>query len=509
VFFVVQYPLCDTRYFLPNRGNRLSRPDWPPSLKKPLQFVRSFGGAEKRQFGPEPDWADEKTYCRAHRAVRFPGLRKIRLGTADAPCKVDVVFRRLFHDGQAVARVEIGFRGYSSSETPLDTLGLLSLAQGILQLPSHVPLKLPPFRDVSLVLQGPTLARLLARATRKASSTPTSSEPDGPPTVVARSVEDGNPILIVELSPEEWTEPPDAFQRINPEQLGGARLAFGWVEALPDSVVGMWVLSPGNADAETIRALRLCLLRLHAEQEVLATVIAQIRRGWIIDDLDDERAEALFDYLNRGTRLINKTYRNGISQNALLSAFYAADAITPPADRTLLIQRLKDAHDLVWRKVQTFNQLRENIRQVSIYCIQGDQVVTNQGDIIGSTLINSPVTNVIAKQIENSFNTASGKLEGQDEKKKALAELHDTVQKLNETLAKSAPAGTDVKAKQAEVGANFEVLSQQAAADKPLPGVMEVTGKGLIDAAKTVAEMVGPITIAVKGVLALFGISLP
>lgn len=135
--------------------------------------------------------------------------------------------------------------------------------------------------------------------------------------------------------------------------------------------------------------------------------------------------------------------------------------------------------------------------------------MTNQGNIIGSTLINSDVTNAIAKQITDSFKKTVGTLDDKDEKKQALTALHDAVQQLNDTLSKAPPAGTDVKAEQEKVAANFDTLAQQAAAPKPLPSVLQVTGQGLIDAAKTVAEMVGPITIAVKGVLALFGVVLP
>jgi hypothetical protein len=39
----------------------------------------------------------------------------------------------------------------------------------------------------------------------------------------------------------------------------------------------------------------------------------------------------------------------------------------------------------------------------------------------------------------------------------------------------------------------------EAAAGKPDLEVMKVTGKGLIEAAQTVAEMVGPVSAAVKG----------
>ena len=59
-----------------------------------------------------------------------------------------------------------------------------------------------------------------------------------------------------------------------------------------------------------------------------------------------------------------------------------------------------------------------------------------------------------------------------------------------------------------EVLTRLETFTEQAAKKKPLGDVLKVTGKGLVEAAKTVAEMIGPITVAVTGVLKLFGLSL-
>ena len=46
---------------------------------------------------------------------------------------------------------------------------------------------------------------------------------------------------------------------------------------------------------------------------------------------------------------------------------------------------------------------------------------------------------------------------------------------------------------------------EEASASKPNRSLLKVTGKGLIEAANAVAEMVQPISKAVKVVLSLFG----
>jgi hypothetical protein len=54
---------------------------------------------------------------------------------------------------------------------------------------------------------------------------------------------------------------------------------------------------------------------------------------------------------------------------------------------------------------------------------------------------------------------------------------------------------------------DLETLVSEATVDKPRPSILRVTGEGLIEAAKTVAEMAGPISVAVQAIFGLFGIS--
>ena len=53
---------------------------------------------------------------------------------------------------------------------------------------------------------------------------------------------------------------------------------------------------------------------------------------------------------------------------------------------------------------------------------------------------------------------------------------------------------------------DLENFTAQAAAPKPSPKILQVTGQGLIDAAKNVAELVAPITTTVNFVLKLMGL---
>ncbi len=105
---------------------------------------------------------------------------------------------------------------------------------------------------------------------------------------------------------------------------------------------------------------------------------------------------------------------------------------------------------------------------------------------------------IAAGIIRDSFNKASGACN--DEVKGALENLTTTVASLCEKLHE--------QKEQQKVARRLKSLVEEASSSEPDKGFLEVTGKGLVDAAKAAAAMVGPVTIAVKGVLSLFGVVL-
>ena len=110
----IQYPIADLRPFVESEGGRLTRPGWP-WVTPGEDFVRAFGGVQKRYRGGLPGWVGEGVHCIAAKSIRFqPGephffnLQDTELGL-DAKVPVRVAFRRLYADGLAVVKVELGF----------------------------------------------------------------------------------------------------------------------------------------------------------------------------------------------------------------------------------------------------------------------------------------------------------------------------------------------------------------------------------------------------------------
>ena len=96
-------------------------------------------------------------------------------------------------------------------------------------------------------------------------------------------------------------------------------------------------------------------------------MINQIRRGWLLPDLTEAEANALDAYLNRAPRLLNKNYRHGIKQSALLNAYYASDAVALPIDLTSRIEQHRWGHSQVWDKLEAFRQRLAMLNNITLF----------------------------------------------------------------------------------------------------------------------------------------------
>jgi hypothetical protein len=493
VLAIFQFPISDVRRFHPDASYRLDVPDWPnPHTDITPQFVHYFGRAVQRRREVDMAWPDETTFCVAKRALRFEKLAERRAGLASALFfHPQCAFRRLFCDGEAVVRVEVGLAHHPQARK-LDNVSphqVLRIAYDLCDLPAGVPQGGGKVAANKLLRQGPALARLYARASLKVTAgvEPASAE---------ALVEAGNPLVVLELGGREAPRPlvPDGFTPVSADHTLGAHLAFGRLTTR-SGVVGTWILQRGDATREQVRMLRLSLLRLHAEQEGLDLVIKQIRRERIAQSPDAKTAAALDQYFNEKTRLINRDKWAGIRQSAILAAFDAAERVTPPATRKNLIERYAGARRQVWEKIEDYQIRRASIRTVSTVNVQpgatfvAKSVTVNQsgtGNIINIAEYMSGVTNQVTSNLQQSSSS---------EEVKAL------VQQLVEQVKALSPEA-DPKLTQA-MGKNLKRLSEELAEPEPDPAWYEVSLKGLKEAAEAVGEIAKPVIATVAKLMPL------
>jgi hypothetical protein len=462
MFLAVQFPIADGRRFA-SEPPSLAGPEWPaPKTDLNPEFVRQFGHVALRSGGADPAWIDEYAFCSAKRAIRFPDLRAARLGRHDRAFVPSCAFRRLFHDGKAVARVEVGLghdqrRGrplYSVSDTDLT-----SILAGFFGLRTQTGLANDQPNTRELVLQGPHLARIYAAASVR-----------GRGTEYERLVRAGIPMAVVEFDSQYEVVQPlrnviDVSAATADQEV---ILWFSRVQTPYGSIPTWFIGRTSRADRGSLRSLRLCLLRLHAEQQVLDLVLSMITRGELMYEPGTEAGETLEAYLNSATNFLNREYWRGTSGSEIFGALDATSNAANSAQRTVLNQRLQGVRLQIARKIDTYQAEREAKVGVTTITVMGDYVGQEQ-KIYGGTFHGPVVNAVAAERIEGSFNATTSS-DASDEVKAQLKVLHTEVAKLVEAMTAQGVGDPD------EVINNLETFAKQAVEKRPLRQVLEITG---------------------------------
>jgi TIR domain len=328
MLFQLQFPICDGRAFQPG-ATRLSDPSWPLPIPG-TQFVRYFGPVQRRRRGGQEGYPDEVFYCAAARALRFDRL-ECRSFNRTRTLKPSAAFRRLMCDGGAVCRLEVGVTTDSrSADTgPLDVVAAVN---DLLDLPVHVARYRDVPRDVRLWAAAKPLAELYAGATTP-NKTPTPKDHG--------LVVPGELAVICEYDEDSLGPLPGYARSIDPAHVGGVGLAWLSLE-YHGRAIGVWLLNAKGVDAATARRLRLGLMRVHAECQVLKRVLGFILKGSIQYTRGSAQGAALETYLNTATRLLSEQQRNGFAQPPIREAVAAYTTLASAEERDLLMARLTE-----------------------------------------------------------------------------------------------------------------------------------------------------------------------
>ena len=420
MFAVVQFPIADARGFAVDPDPRLDVPRFDkPATVGGAEFLRCFGRPVDRRLKPDPELKDERAYFRARGALSFVDLQQQLLPGTNAAGAPQPIFRRFFSNGEAVIRVEIGLRVNTIPGKPGSPAELIATAHELMSLPTRVPLYAEPKANSAgkfivtrntaekpLIEQGDALARLFTVATSATLKTPD---------ILAQRklVSAGRPVAVIEFSKNEIEKLPAEVEIVDPASIGGAELGFAriWLGA---GFAGVRFLCRDGVDLERLRLLRLCLLRLNAEREVLDRVVYWVEKNRIPVEPETPRLEALERYLNDSTRFVQRSTTYGLSQSAIGTAFDASEQVEVSTDRAELVTSYDGVRKMIWRKVELYRQSRGTATQVG-----GVQVVGDGAQI------------TIVERIENSQigaigSGAQGDVSGQLLSNEAIGGTNDT-----------------------------------------------------------------------------------
>lgn len=507
MYFVLQFPFADMRGFMGGESARLTRPSWPlPSVRR--DFVRSSGRVYPRYRGGNSEWPGEDVYADASLALRFPdGLGQFPIGPRSQPTYIEKAFRRFYSDGVS-ARLEVGARLETWSElrrivrvkvprdyprfgTPHDIVGghrigpdytqsqWLALFTEFLELPVRIGMRGDPALKVKLVEAGDRLARHYLHAT-------TRRQPGAPAKLPRWRFSSGNPTLLIEYPYGLEIDAVLHTRFVLQDIAAGVSVLHSWIQ-LGGQRCSTWFIattSRGHDDAR--RRLRIHLLRLHAERECLRLVLECLNEDKLELTSHAERSDLVQLYLNDAIGLLEKKKRYGVLQSELLNTAHEAMGIALEGQ----VAALSAMRRQVAAKVRGYLRTAVTPAKV-INNIFGDQVNTNIQ--MGNISVTGDFNLVTAKNIENSFNKGQA-ANVSDDLKACLQTLAVEVAK----LAKQLPPDAAESASK-----DLASLTSEAVSSKPREAWYQLSANGLLEAAKTIAEMTGPVTTAVKAVLAL------
>lgn len=329
LFFILQYPLADTRGFLDSAPGRLSMPNWPsPALNC---FVRHFGKVQPRWRGGVNNWMHEDILCDARWAVRFP--KDSVLNATKRPVPYRVHFRRLYSDNCALAKIEIGI-GVRRLQSPLTPQQTRELVHSLLETDVTVTLK--PSIKRNLISAGAVLASHYQRST-------TTNERLAQP-MRQRWVISGTPLLLLESRAAEHVGRP--FQREyltlpNP----GIAVSHSW-ERLHGKDVRFWHIEESEATArKASRLFRIALMRLHAEREVLRLVLHEVEKGEVLPNPRTDASNRLQRYFGAATNRILDLSKDVQAEPIVAIASEVADQARP-GERGSLRESLEQQLDV-------------------------------------------------------------------------------------------------------------------------------------------------------------------
>ena len=475
MLLVLQLPLADLRPF--SSSSQVVGPMWalPPDPQR-RGFLRGIGALRKlHDVGAAPinEFPTDAWYVDARMALKLPGFGDMNFARSAQAFGAQVhtlgTLRRIACDGKALWQVHLGLR--FSPAAPPHFEGLRALIEDFLDLPVQFD---AATAAVPLLMQRARLAARLGQA----------STPRRPPAApLQQALLTGMPAIYLETAKRGPTGIAD-WMPVQAHRLDEtlALLHGSWPHPRGDCAF-VCVESEG-AERSRLNNLRLNLLRLHAEREVLKLVLRKAPK------LGEANA-ALEQMLTRAHGLLTQPLRFGNDQQMLKAAFACYDDFTQ-TERNAVSALLAERTQSRQRADRLIDDLLMAGKPIAVNILQAGARMSTV-NITGST--------VGQVNVETAFNQSTNIVQMAEPGpiKDALAQLLEQTKRLAAELPEE---------QREEVIKSTETIAREAASKKPNAAVLGISAKGLVEAAKAVAEMAQPIATAVGVVLGLLGLAL-
>ncbi|WP_342726082.1 hypothetical protein AAFG07_03795 [Bradyrhizobium sp. B097] len=474
MLLTIQFPLADLRPFLLGPNRRLPKPAWP-NAHPGGEFVRGIGGIDFRRLGGLQGWVGEGTHCLATNLVSLGDLPQPRLLNEDEVppgiVTTRVKFRRLFADGVALAKFELGIAAGGYLQTR--DWGLSYDFAGLVTEVGKLQCRVPGSAAGPLLFSGKPLATRYAEcSTKRAIDTQVFAKesPDEAGLVVP-----GDPLIFIDCSSQKFVLPKGFRSVVMPGNFD-FQVFFG-LHQQGALRVPVWILLR-NKQSDGARHLRIFLQRMHAEKEVLRAVLDRIASGKI----GASASETLQRYLLESTRRINhlegradKKAVDGIGTLAASCLQYVQ-----PGWLDTLMQRLDvlNVRPNVKRNVAARIRRNDLMQFVIIDQSQHDH---RRGIFMGDVFSNIQNSTIVNRStVESAFNKT---------KSESGEETASILLKVAEFVAKSGNK---------EAGELLDQFNEELSKPQPRKSLLKRSWDGLLAALPTITTVAGAATAIAK-----------
>jgi hypothetical protein len=380
MFITLQFPLFDYRFIKAN-PNRTARPDWTEPKKN--DRVRYFGeifDRTKPYLGP---YDDEKKYCNARSVINLCGMgdEHFYKSLFTSPFQSRILFRRFQSDGKCMAKFEIGLNDNFEKKIAAQHADPATTAKAVydhikkyLLCPVRLKIgnKLSPY--VPLADAGNDLKIAYYWATSKGKKSFNSKD-------IKYEVESCEPVLLIQLDkskidlsaldmekidiPGLFNQDVQLYYQYIPYRLGRKIYNLkAWIIGTADEYTANPLL-PRDFDEynETIRYLRINLLRIHVEiimQKKLVEVFSNTNEAFKIKDAATR--DRLYFYLHKIWLNLSNIKRNNQPQEKLVeTAFRLDESYYGSAGMDEQIKLLEDYKE--WLKNLQITPQNEQVRK--------------------------------------------------------------------------------------------------------------------------------------------------
>ncbi|MBN2056131.1 hypothetical protein JW905_14470 [bacterium] len=477
---IIQFPFADSRGFIASSG-RLDMPVWP--LPTPdREFVRYHGPVRLRRRGGLSGWVGENKVCEARRCIRLLRCPSVDRRSDGRRYATRVAFKRLYFDGFAVGKLELGLTTKTRRPADLGGADLGRFVEAFLGMPVHVQSPAGKGTECDLFHAGKHLAALYRSAT--------TSTCHASPLQEEWWVQPGIPVVFLECSAAVAQGIPfrarmipvkdfafEVFHCLVPFQGTDIRL---WIAGSPPKV--------SEEDTGALRRLRIYLLRLQAEHECLRLVLRHLIQRRLKAASRSDESQELQRYLNEATRRIGILEAKSCKQFGDRIGDIARESlnIMAPGQRDALatVLRKLDIRPNVMRKVDNYAAKWANVTIID--GIGGDYVQGDKRMSIDDHSSHINARDIVNSQVGQTLTNCTNLVQGMEP-----GMPRDLLEKLDRdvrVLISRLPAD-----KQEEAAGNHELLVKAATAQIPNRRWYEVSADVLLEASKWVKDFSGNI----------------